>query len=82
MKLGSEQRPIIVKVQTDEKIGTITKICKHFGWRFIIGIEPMEDLTDLRAALKDALTPGDVYSLCPCGSEKNISFAAEKNEKL
>ena len=38
-KLGTEKRPIIVRVQTQERVAEIAAICNERGWHFIVGIE-------------------------------------------
>lgn len=76
--LGSEQRPIIVKVNSEEKVDKVAKICEKYGWQFILGLEPQEDLTDLKRALKKEMEPDDPYSPCPCGSDKKYKFCCKK----
>jgi hypothetical protein len=78
LALGSEQRPIIVKVKTEEKGEKIASICDHFGWKFIMGLEYSEDLTDLKRALLERLSPDSVYDPCPCGSENKFGFCCGK----
>ena len=76
-KLGSEKRPIIVRVKTEAKASEVASICNVHGWYFIIGLEPdePEDISDLNRLLNPpapvtaALTPGR-NDPCPCGSGK------------
>jgi SWIM/SEC-C metal-binding protein len=76
-KLGSKKRPIVVRVQTEEKLNEVAAICNENGWSFIAGIEPHkpEDLSDLERALHPP-TPTRSVNLvgrndpCPCGSGK------------
>lgn len=48
-KLGSEKRPVIVRVQDENRAKEIAEICSENGWHFIIGFEPdePEDISDL-----------------------------------
>ncbi|MDY0223105.1 MAG: SEC-C metal-binding domain-containing protein [Desulfobacterium sp.] len=75
-KLGSEKRPIVVRVHTDEKARYVAKKCSENGWHHIIGFEPdkPEDMSDLEKLLNP---PQLVKSVkigrndpCPCGSGK------------
>ena len=76
-KLGSKQRPIIVRVRTQARASEIAMICNQHGWIFIAGIEPdkKEDISDLERALhplesvRAAATP-ERNDPCPCGSGK------------
>jgi tetratricopeptide (TPR) repeat protein len=79
--LGSEQRPIIVKVNSEEKGQKIAGICGHFGWQYIMGFEYDEDLTDLKKALRERMSPADAYSPCPCGSGEKYKFCCTKQMK-
>ena len=76
-KLGTEKRPVIVRVQTEERGKEIASICTEHGWHFIIGVESdkPEDISDLNRLLsKDG--PKIVKEkigrneLCLCGSGK------------
>jgi SWIM/SEC-C metal-binding protein len=76
-KLGSEKRPVIVRVQTEQRGSEIASICSEHGWHYIIGFEPdkPEDISDLTRLLnpsgpiKAIATPGR-NDPCPCGSGK------------
>jgi SWIM/SEC-C metal-binding protein len=76
-RLGSQKRPIIVRVQTQERAAEIAAICDQHGWHFIAGVEPHkpEDISDLERALNPPAparaekTPGR-NDPCPCGSGK------------
>lgn len=81
LPLGTEQRPIIVKVKTGEKRQKISRICDHFGWKYIVGLEISEDLTDLKRAFKEKMSPANVYDLCPCDSGEKYRFCCEKKLK-
>jgi SWIM/SEC-C metal-binding protein len=75
-KLGTEKKPIIVRVHTDEKARYVAEKCAEHGWHFIIGFEPdkPEDISDLekmlnptKAAVSTKVKRNDP---CPCGSGK------------
>jgi SWIM/SEC-C metal-binding protein len=74
-KLGSEKRPAIMRVQTEERLAEISQICDAHGWHSIIGLEPWreEDISDLHRLLDPPLharaqtRPGR-NDPCPCGS--------------
>jgi SWIM/SEC-C metal-binding protein len=76
-RLGSEKRPAIVRVQTQERAAEIAAICDERGWYYVIGIEPhkTEDIADVDKLLnppvrtKAAPKPGR-NDPCPCGSGK------------
>ena len=77
-KLGSQKRPIIVKVRTQKRAAQVSQICDENGWHFIMGLEPIEDITDLKRALKEKQTQADVYAPCLCGSGKKYKFCCAK----
>jgi hypothetical protein len=78
---GSERKPIIVKVRTEERAAQVARVCDHFNWNYIMGMEFMEDLSDLKKALKDRFAPANVYDPCPCGSEVKYKFCCAKKMK-
>ncbi|WP_246132367.1 SEC-C metal-binding domain-containing protein [Paenibacillus hemerocallicola] len=41
----------------------------------------MEDITDLKKALKERLMPANVYEDCPCGSGTKYKFCCAKTMK-
>jgi len=76
-RLGTEKRPAVVRVQTEERMEEIASIFEKYGWKFIIGLEPdePEDITDLERLLNpDAFQITAVKigrnEPCPCGSGK------------
>ena len=76
-KLGSEERPIIVRVHSEEKGRYVAEKCAENGWHYIIGFEPNEpeDISDLERLLNPILphTSAKVVGRndpCPCGSGK------------
>lgn len=78
---GTEKRPIVVRVRTEETAGKVAEICDAYNWHYILGFELDEDMTDLKRALKDTLTPPNVYAPCPCGSGKKYKFCCAEKMK-
>ena len=78
--LGSEQRPVIVKVTSENMMKKIAEICGKHNLRFIAGLEQTEDLTDLKLALKEKTAPNNVYDPCPCRSGAKYRFCCMKKE--
>ena len=76
-KLGSEGRPIILRVQTQARAAEVAAECNRHGLYYIIGLEPdkREDISDLERALHPSspatapATPGR-NDPCSCGSGK------------
>jgi SWIM/SEC-C metal-binding protein len=77
-KLGSKEKPAIVKVQSQERAQEILALCNNKGWQVIIGLEPYEneDISDVERLLNP---PKPVISEkvnrnspCPCGSGKKF----------
>lgn len=52
-KLGTKQKPAIVRVATDQKAEEIFSLCSRQGWKVVIGIEPdkPEDISDVEKLL-------------------------------
>ncbi len=52
-KLGSKERPAIVKVQTENRAVEILNFCNSRGWQVIVGLEPHsdEDISDVEKLL-------------------------------
>lgn len=75
-KIGTEKKPIIVRVQTEERGRYVAEICTEHGWHYLIGLEPgkPEDISDLEKALKPPLPVQSAKvgrnEPCPCGSGK------------
>lgn len=78
--LGSKQRPVIVKVTSQEMAAKVAKICDRYGLHFIAGIEAEENLTDLKKAIKEFSAPKNIYDPCPCGSRLKYKFCHMKKE--
>ncbi|WP_019415369.1 PBPRA1643 family SWIM/SEC-C metal-binding motif protein [Paenisporosarcina sp. TG20] len=49
-KLGTKNKPVIVRVATEERASEIYDLCERNGWKVVIGIEPdkPEDLSDIQ----------------------------------
>ena len=78
-KLGSEKRPVIVRVQDEDRAREIAEICSENGWHFIIGFEPdePEDISDLEKLLNPPEPILNQIRLgrndpCSCGSGKKF----------
>ena len=75
-KMGTQKRPIIVRVQTEQRGLYVAERCAEHGWHYIIGLEPdkPEDISDLERALNPtAPVQSEKVSRndpCPCGSGK------------
>lgn len=75
-KLGSEKRPVIVRVKTGERAHTIMAACTMRGWQCIAGVEPdePEDISDFER-LMNPVGPARSEKIgrnepCSCGSGK------------
>lgn len=76
-KQGTKRRPVIVRVQTQERAAEVAALCNERGRHFIAGIEPdkAEDVTD-RERLLNPPEPVRVEKKpgrnapCRCGSGK------------
>lgn len=75
-KLGSEKRPVIVRVKTEDRARAITAACSMRGWQCIAGVEPdePEDISDFEK-LMNPVPPARSEKVgrnepCPCGSGK------------
>lgn len=76
-KLGTEKRPAIVRVQTEERLQEVSAIFQENGWKFTIGLEPdkPEDTADLDTLLNPTKTRRVETKIgrnepCQCGSGK------------
>jgi len=76
-RLGTEKKPAVVRVQTEERLKEVGSIFEEKGWSYIIGLEPdkSEDITDLEILLnpsKPMIAENKVgrNDPCPCGSGK------------
>ncbi|MHB8418779.1 MAG: PBPRA1643 family SWIM/SEC-C metal-binding motif protein [Myxococcales bacterium] len=82
-KLGSKKRPLVLRVQSEERAQEVAAASAERAWHYIVGLEPdePEDVSDLTRLL--ALEEGrDVAhppapkvgrnDPCPCGSGKKF----------
>ena len=84
-KLGTEHRPAVVNVQTEERLKEVASILEEKGWKYTIGLEPdkPEDITDLEMLLnpqepKIAEKKVGRNEPCPCGSGKKYKKCCGK----
>ncbi len=85
-RLGSEKRPVVLRVRNEERAQEVTEICYENGWHYIIGIEPYEteDIRDLEKLL--GLSDGPIKASdkpgrndpCVCGSGKKYKKCCGK----
>lgn len=84
-KLGSKERPAIVKVQTENRAAEILNFCNSRGWQVIVGIEPHsnEDISDVEKLLNPPQPlisqKVDRNAPCPCGSGKKAKKCCYSN---
>ena len=84
-KLGTENNPAIVHVQTEKRIKEVASIFEKNGWKYTIGLEPdkAEDITDLEILLNPLKTIVAEKKVgrndpCPCGSGKKYKKCCGK----
>ncbi|MGH7826560.1 MAG: PBPRA1643 family SWIM/SEC-C metal-binding motif protein [Candidatus Binatia bacterium] len=79
-KLGTTQRPAVLRVQSMERADEIMAAAERNGWKVIVGVEPEqpEDTADLETLMQGGATPirrqqnvGRNHP-CPCGSERKF----------
>jgi SWIM/SEC-C metal-binding protein len=88
-KLGTKQKPAVVRVKTQEKANDILDICNENGWQVIIGVESnkTEDISDVEKLLgyetenKKTVVIGEKVGRndpCDCGSGKKYKKCCGK----
>ncbi|MEA3427753.1 MAG: PBPRA1643 family SWIM/SEC-C metal-binding motif protein [Thermodesulfobacteriota bacterium] len=84
-KLGTENKPAVVNVQTEKRLKEVASIFEEKGWKYTIGLEPdkPEDITDLEILLnpqKPKIAEKKVgrNEPCPCGSGKKYKKCCGK----
>ncbi len=84
-KLGTNKKPAVVRVQTEERLQEVASIFTKHGWIFIAGLEPdePEDISDLQRLLnpplpKKASQKAGRNDPCPCGSGKKYKKCCGK----
>jgi uncharacterized protein YchJ len=67
-KLGTRNKPAVVKVQTEERAIEIMGLCNQKGWQVIVGIEPdmEENIKDVEKLLNGPCGSGKQHKRC-CG---------------
>jgi SWIM/SEC-C metal-binding protein len=85
-KLGSEKRPLILRVQNQKRAEYVAQQCVEGNWRFILGIEldKPEDLSDLER-VHNPPPPAQSTKVgrnepCPCGSGRKYKHCCLANE--
>jgi SWIM/SEC-C metal-binding protein len=77
-KIGTEKRPLVLRVQTEQQAYQIAAKCNEHGFKFVMGIEPDKsvDVSDLERALEPprpaVSTKVGRNDPCPCGSGKKF----------
>jgi len=76
-KLGTEKKPAVITVKTEERVKELGSVFDKNGWTYKVELEPdkPEDITDLELLLnpqKTKIAEKKVgrNELCPCGSGK------------
>lgn len=76
-KLGSEKRPVVVRVGTQSRAAQIASICSEHGWHYVVGLEQgePEDISDVERLLDPPVPRRSEKRVgrndpCPCGSGK------------
>ena len=90
-KLGTKKRPIIIHVQSQQRVNEIAAICNQHGWTFIARLEPdkPENIDDFEKALRSPFaqhaTPAFKPEIsrndyCPCKSNLKYKNCCGKNK--
>ena len=76
-RLGTEKKPAVVNVQTEDRVKELKSVFEEKGWNYTIELEPdkPEDITDLEILLNPvksriAEKKAGRNEPCPCGSGK------------
>ena len=80
-KLGTNSKPAVVRVTSEERASEIFNLCEENGWKVVLGIGPNkeEDISDIQRLLGNkventkSLVNHDKVGRndpCPCGSSK------------
>jgi uncharacterized protein YecA (UPF0149 family) len=78
--LGSKQRPIIVKVRSQERAEKVAEICSQYDFTYILGFSLVENISDLKKAIKEQRKQANPYDLCSCNSGKKYRFCCSKKK--
>ncbi len=78
-KLGSEKRPLVLRVQSFERGQEVAALCGEHGAQFVMGVETdkPEDISDLERFLNPPKVERRQPKVgrndpCPCGSGKKF----------
>lgn len=79
-KLGTTQRPAVLRVQSMERADEVMAIAERNGWKVIVGVEPdkPENTAGLETLMQGGAAPlrraQDVgrNDPCPCGSGRKF----------
>ena len=84
-KLGTENNPAVVNVQTEERVKELEQVFEEKGWKYTIELEPdkPEDIKALEVLLNPVKTKiaekkGGRNESCPCGSGKKYKKCCGK----
>ena len=84
-KPGTEKKPAVVNVQTEERLKEVAALFEENGWKYTIELEPdqPEDIFDLERLLnppepKIAEKKVGRNDPCPCGSGKKYKKCCGK----
>jgi SWIM/SEC-C metal-binding protein len=89
-KLGSEKKPVIARVHTEEKAQYVAQTCAANGWHYIIDFElpsVPEDISDLEKLLHPELLQAKSTKIarnssCPCGSGKKYKKCCAETDYI
>jgi SWIM/SEC-C metal-binding protein len=84
-RLGTEKRPAVVNVQTEERLKEVSATFEEHGWKYTIELTPdkPEDILDLELLLNPPKTRiaekrAGRNEPCPCGSGKKFKKCCGK----
>ncbi|MBC8448316.1 MAG: SEC-C domain-containing protein [Chloroflexi bacterium] len=87
-KLGTTERPAVVRVQTQDRAGEILSVCNRHGWKVIVGIEPdkTEDVSDVERLLNPQTSMSAEARVgrndpCPCGSGLKYKHCCQRKRR-
>jgi len=82
-KLGSDKRPLILRVQTQARAQEVLAVCEDHGWKAIVGIEPDNSETfliwsgcSIRCRRRGRKRKSEIMIPAPAAPGKNISDVA------
>ena len=81
--LGSNARPIMLRVFSPRQSDLAVTLCDAFGWKYVLELGGKEDFSDMVKALKELHGPASPYAPCPCGSGEKFKFCCyQKMRKM